>query len=144
MTTAPFKNDFDGPHAAALDLLGHEINKTREKLLSLQATYEMLGGTYEDDEAQSEQNRLPAPEAPGDYCVNIGGISIDVTGKQKAVVEMLQASGGEMVKTDDIAGVYGGIKQHWYNDQTVLNKKLAKAGVIVANVRGLGYKLEKV
>lgn len=136
----------EGPYAEALDILGDAINETRDKLLALQEAYEKLGGTYEDEDDGAPwpgQKRLPAPEADGDYAVSINGVSISVTGKQKSVIDLMQVNTQAIVTLDDLAQIYGGVKQRWYNDMPVLNRKLAKARAIIANVRGVGYRLEK-
>lgn len=133
-------------YPAAIDILGDAISEKRKELAELEQAFEAVGGVYEDEAAEEEPKRLTGPEAGADpgYSVLIGGKRVALTGRQAEAVQMLISAGpGGVVKIDDLAGVFGGIKQRWYGEVAAINAALAEAGHIIGNVRGLGYKLEK-
>lgn len=155
MSQKPNHEMFAAPEfEVARDVLGDEINKTREKLLSLQQAYEALGGTYEDEDqalldtarrGQRQQAMDDGEDAAGeaDYSVLVNGVTVRVSGREREVILKLQKNEGGCTKIDDLASLYGGVKQRWYNGVAKLNGKLHSTGFVIVNVRSLGYVLEK-
>lgn len=134
--------DFDAPEfEAARAVLAREIDATGEKLIKLQEAFEALGGTYEDEDGPPEPVKLlTGPKRRGPR----PNEDTAFTGKQEDVFALFQRAGaGHPVKVDDIAGVYGGMKQRWYNDAEAFKEKLARLhGMRIVTQRGLGYQME--
>lgn len=140
--TRTVAGDFDAPEfEAARAVLAREIDATGDKLLKLQEAYEALGGTYEDEDGPPETVKLlTGPRGQGRQNAE----DAPFTGKQEDVFALFQKAGlGKPVKVDDIAGIYGGMKQRWYNDVEPFKAKLARQhGKRIVTLRGLGYQME--
>jgi hypothetical protein len=151
---------------SARAILHEQIVQRQTELDSLFAAYEKLGGTYEDETAaveeepevkrltgpkpkrakkKSKRKAAPPPVANGAAAVfTINGKSIEMSERHHNILELIQGGGGAPVSKADLAGCFGKAMPNWDATMKAINNRLAAAMVAVVNVRGAGWKLEKL
>lgn len=141
-------------YEAAAGVLAERINAMEAELAELREAYEALGGTFEEEEPAAPK-LLNAPrraksaaeqEEDDGFGVAVGGHFVKLSSERQATIveALLEAGEGKVVKIDDLAAHYGGVKSRMYADFSKINGALKPAGRTISNVRGLGYRLDRV
>ncbi len=129
--------------------LNAEISLQKARLAGLEQALAIISDD-DDDEAPAPK-QLPAPKKSSkkdkqppesvEETIEINGTDLVLTAKETEVIKMFIDAEGEVVKATDLANLFNGRIQGFYNAATELKPKLSAVGAAFENVRGQGYRL---
>ena len=147
----------DQKNEVTVDFLADEINRREGELVVLRQAFELLGGTYDEDEAEEkpkrkqirkknkaaqekEQSRAAEPD---EFGVTINGTFIELRERQAAVVELMLAAENKLLSKDAITECWGSPMNYAATFKSI-NGKLAAVGMSIVLVKGKGFQLQKI
>lgn len=147
--------------------IANAITKRQGELDVLMAAYEMMGGSLEDEVAAAGSNQLlltgpktkkrrkakkggrrtkttARVERGKKVTFTLNGHPIEVSERHNNLIAILRAAGSVPVAKADLLSCFTGKTPNFHQTKEALNEKLKPAGVYIANVRGEGWRLEKL
>ena len=147
----------------ARKILADEINRRQDELIQLEASFRRMGGSFDGEEEppapkqklltgpkskspkkSGKRKAAPPPVARGAKAsFTLNGKSIEMSERQANLLDLMNRAPGRLLSKPEMITIWG-CAPSWSVLFNELNLKLKAAEVQIVNVRGEGYKLEKL